>query len=68
MVMYENALMYLKSDLGKDETSENNSLPNYQQEELNETIKQGSSDENKTAKGLKKSIVRWFNEVGKNSW
>jgi hypothetical protein len=67
MVMYENALKYLKSDSGKDETSENNSLPNYQQKELDETIKQGNSDENKRAKELKKSIARWFNEGGRNS-
>jgi hypothetical protein len=37
-VMYENTLKYLKSDLGKDESSENNSLPNYQQKEIDETI------------------------------
>ena len=67
MVMYVNALKYLKSDSEKDETSENNSLPNYQQKELDETIKQGSSDENKRAKELKKSIARWFNEGGRNS-
>ena len=67
MVMYENALKYLKSDSGKDEPNENNSLPNYQQKELDETIKQGSSDENKKAKELKKSIARWFNEGGRNS-
>ena len=66
-VMYENALQYLKSDSGKDEISENNSLPNYQQKELDEKIKQGSSDENKRAKELKKSIARWFNEGGRNS-
>ena len=67
MVMYENALKYLKSDSGKNETRENNSLPNYQQKELDETIKQGSAYENKRAKELKKSIARWFNEGGKNS-
>ena len=67
MVMYENALKYLKSDSGKDEISENNSLSNYQQKELDETIKQGSLDENKMAKELKKSIARWFNEGGRNS-
>ena len=67
MVMYESALKYLKSDSGKDEINENNSLPNYQQKELDETTKQGGSDENKTAKELKKSIARWFNEGGRNS-
>ena len=67
MVMYENALKYLKSDSIRDEPSENNSLPNYQQKELDEIIKQGSSDENKKVKELKKSIARWFNEGGKNS-
>lgn len=66
MVMYENALKYLKSDSGKNKTSENNSLPNYQQKELDETIKQGSSDENKKDKELKKSIARWFSDGGKN--
>ncbi|HUZ58140.1 MAG TPA: hypothetical protein VMU83_05110 [Hanamia sp.] len=66
MVMYENALKYLKSDSGKNKTSENNSLPNYQTKELDETIKQGSSDENKKDKELKKSIARWFSDGGKN--
>ena len=66
-VMYENTLKYLKSDSGKDESSENNSLPNYQQKEIDETIIHGSSEENKRAKELKKSIARWFNDGGKNS-
>ena len=67
MIIYENALKYFKSDSGKDKNSENNSLPNYQQKELDETIEQGSSDEKKRAKELKKSIGRWFNEGGRNS-
>lgn len=62
MLMYENALKYLKSDSGK----KNNSLPNYQEKELDETIKQGSSDENKKDKELKKSIARWYSDGGKN--
>lgn len=67
MVIYENALKYLKSDSGKNETIENNSLPNYQQKEPDEIIKQGSSDENKRAKELRKSTARWFNDGGRNS-
>ena len=66
MVMYENTLKYLKSDSGKDETCENNSLPNYQQKIIDETMIHGSSDENKREKELKKSIARWFNDGGKN--
>ena len=66
MVMYENALKYLKSDLGK-ETSENDSLPNSQQKELDETINHGSADEKNRQKELKKSIGRWFSDGGKNS-
>ena len=67
MVIYENALKYIKSASVKEETSENNSLANYQQKELDETINHGSSDENKRAKELKKSIARWFNDGGRNS-
>ena len=67
MVMYENALKYLKSDSGKDKNNESAPLPNYQQKELDEMINQGSADENKRAKELKKSIGRWFNEGGRNS-
>ena len=67
MVIYENTLKYVKSDSEKNETSENNSLPNYQQKKSDETIKQGSSDENKRAKEFRKSIARWFNDGGRNS-
>ena len=67
MVIYENTLKYLKSDSGKDKTSENDPIPNYQQERLDEAINHGSSDENKRQKELKKSIGRWFSDGGKNS-
>ncbi|MFS8082121.1 MAG: hypothetical protein ACMG51_01610 [Ginsengibacter sp.] len=65
-VIYENILKYFKSHVGEVETSENNPLPNYQQKELDETIEQGSSDEKKRVKELKKSIGRWFNDGGRN--
>ncbi|MEO9147077.1 MAG: hypothetical protein ABI237_16130 [Ginsengibacter sp.] len=67
MVIYENALKYLKSDSGKDKTSKNDPVPDYQQKELNEMLNHESSEENKRAKELKKSIGRWFNEGGRNS-
>ena len=38
MVIYSSTLQYLKSDSGKDKTSENVPLPNYQQKEIDETI------------------------------
>ena len=66
MVMYENALKYLKSDSGKNKTSENAPIPNYQQKRLDETINHRSADENKRDKELKKSIARWFSDGGKN--
>jgi hypothetical protein len=65
-VIYGNALKDIKSDSRKDKSSENNSLPNYQEKELDEMINHGSSDENKRAKELKKSIGRWFSDGGKN--
>ena len=66
MVIYENASKYIKSASVKEETSENNSLPNYQQKELDKTINHGNLDENKRVKELKKSIGRWFSDGGKN--
>lgn len=66
-VIYENTVKYFKSGSGKDENSENNSLPNCQQKELAETIEQGNSDGNKSEKDLKKSIERWFNDGGRNA-
>ena len=66
VVIYENALKYIKSDSGKDKTSENDIVPNYQQKEIDETINQGSVGEYKREKELKKSIGRWFSDGGKN--
>ena len=66
MVMYENTLKYLKNESGKDNAIENDPLPNYQQKEIDEKINQGSADENKREKELKKSIGRWFSDGGKN--
>ena len=66
VVIYENALKYIKSDSGKDKTSENDIVPNYQQKEIDETTNQRSVDENKREKELKKSIGRWFSDGGKN--
>jgi cell division protein FtsX len=65
-VMYEKTLKYLKSDSGKNKTSENDPLPNYQQKEIDETINHGNADENKREKELKKSIGRWFSDGGRN--
>jgi hypothetical protein len=67
MVIYENALKYIKSDSVKDKTSENDLIANYQQKKLDEPIEHGSLDENKRDKELKKSIGRWFSDGGKNS-
>ena len=67
MVIYENALKYIKSDSVKDKTSENDLIANYQQKKLDETIEHGSLDENRRDKELKKSIGRWFSDGGKNS-
>ena len=66
MVMYENTMKCLKSDSGKDKTSENDPILNYQQKEIDEKINHGSVDENKREKELKKSIGRWFSDGGQN--
>lgn len=67
MVMYENTLEFLKSDSGKDKTSENDPKLNYQKKEIDETINHGSADENKREKELKKSMARWFSDGGRNA-
>ena len=65
--IHENTLKYLNNDSVKDKIRENDSMLNSQQKILDETINQGSADENKREKELKRSIGRWFSDGGKNS-